>query len=59
MWTIAKVFIESVAISLLFYVLVFWPWVMWDLGHPKQGLNLQRPALEGEALTAGPPGKSL
>ena len=25
MWTILKVFIEYVTISLLFYVLVFWP----------------------------------
>lgn len=32
---------------------------MWDLGHPKQGLNPQLPALEGEALTPGPAGKSL
>ena len=30
-WTIFKVFIEFVAILLLFYVLVFWPWGMWDL----------------------------
>ena len=26
-----KVFIELVAVFLLFYVLVFWPWCMWDL----------------------------
>ena len=31
MWTIFKVFIESVTILLLFYVLVFWPQGMWDL----------------------------
>ena len=31
MWTIFKVFIEFVTISLLFYVLGFWPWGMWDL----------------------------
>ena len=31
MWTILKVFIECVTISLLFYVLVFWPQGMWDL----------------------------
>ena len=30
MWTIFKVFIEFVRISLLFYVLVFWLWGMWD-----------------------------
>ena len=31
MWTIFKVFIEFVTILLLFYILVFWPQVMWDL----------------------------
>ena len=31
MWTIFKVFIESVTILLLFYVLVFWLQAMWDL----------------------------
>ena len=31
MWTIFKVFIEFVTILFLFYVLVFWPQIMWDL----------------------------
>ena len=31
MWTIFKVFIEFVTILLLFYILVFWPQVMWNL----------------------------
>ena len=31
MWNIFKVFTEFVTISLLFYVLVFWPRGMWDL----------------------------
>ena len=31
MWTIFKVFIEFVTILFLFYILVFWPQVMWDL----------------------------
>ena len=31
MWTIFKVFTESVTVLLLFYVLDFWPWGMWDL----------------------------
>ena len=31
MWTIFKVFTEFVTTLLLFYVLVFWPWGMWDL----------------------------
>ena len=31
MWTIFKVFIEFVTILFLFYALVFWPQVMWDL----------------------------
>ena len=34
MWTIFKVFIETVTILLLFYVLVFWPRGMWDLCSP-------------------------
>ena len=31
-----KVFIEFVTILLLFYVLVFWPWGMWDLSSPTR-----------------------
>ena len=31
MWTIFKVFFEFITTLLLFYVLVFWPWGMWDL----------------------------
>ena len=31
MWTIFKVFTEFVTILLLFYVLVFWLWGMWNL----------------------------
>ena len=31
MWTIFKVFTEFVTILLLFHVLVFWPWGLWDL----------------------------
>ena len=34
MWTIFKAFIEFVTILLLFYVLVFWPQVMWNLTSP-------------------------
>ena len=30
MWAILKVFTEFVTIFLLFYVLGFGPWVMWD-----------------------------
>ena len=36
MWTIFKVFIEFVTMLLLFYVLVFWPGVMWDLSPPTR-----------------------
>ena len=57
MWTIFKVFIEFVIILLLFYVL--------DFGHeacgilaPWPGIEPALPALEGEVLTTGPPGKS-
>ena len=34
MWDIFKVFIEFFTILLLLYVLVFWPWGMWDLSAP-------------------------
>ena len=36
MWIIFKVFIEFVTISLLFYVLFFWPRGMWDLSSPTR-----------------------
>ena len=31
MWSIFKVFIKFVTMLLLLYVLVFWPWLMWNL----------------------------
>ena len=49
-WTILKIFIEPIAILLLFYVLVF--------GLVPQPGEPTPPALEGEVLTTGPPGKS-
>ena len=59
MWTIFKVFIEFVTILLLFYVF------FWFFGHeacgilaPRPGIEPAPPALEGEVLTTGPPGKS-
>ena len=36
MWIIFKVSIEFVATLLLLYVLVFWPWGMWDLSSPTR-----------------------
>ena len=56
MWTIFKVFIEFVTILLLFYVLVFWPWGMWDLSSPIEPAALE---LWGRFVTTGSPGKSL
>jgi len=38
-------------------VLVFWPWSMWDLNYQTKD-QTRHPALEGEILTTGPPGKS-
>ena len=35
-WTIFKVLTEFVTILLLFYVLAFWPWGMWDLSSPTR-----------------------
>ena len=60
MWTIFKLFIEFVTILLLCHVLVFWPRGLWDSQRLDRGSNLDpTPALEGEVLTTGPPGKSL
>ena len=36
MWTIFKVFIEFVIVLLLFYVLVFLPWGMWEHSSPTR-----------------------
>ena len=55
-WTIFQIFTEFVPILLLFYVLVLEPQVLWD---PRPGIESAPPALEGEVLTTGLPGKSL
>ena len=55
--TIFKVFIEFVSILLLFYVLVFWLWGMWDFKSLIRDLT-RMPALEGDLLTTGLPRKS-
>ena len=55
--TIFKVFLEVVTILLLFYVLVLWCEACGILA-PWPGIKLTLPALEGEVLTTGPPGKS-
>ena len=57
MWTIFKVFIEFVTILLLFYALVFGCESCGILA-PQPGIEPTPPALEGEVLTIGPPGKS-
>ena len=54
-WTIFKVFIESVTILLLFYVLVFRPC---GILAPRPEMEPMLPALEGEVLITGLPGKS-
>ena len=36
MWTIFEVFNEFITLFLLFCVLVFWPWGMWDLISPTR-----------------------
>ena len=58
MWTIFKLFIEFVTILLLFYVLVFYPWGMWDL-VPWQGIKPALPTLAGKVLITGSPEKSF
>ena len=61
MWTIFKVFIEFVTISLLFYVLDFWPWGMWDLSSLTRDLTLTHCIGRGSLKPPGKglPGKSL
>ena len=34
MWTVFRVFIDSITALLLFYILIFWPWVLWGLSSP-------------------------
>ena len=40
MWTIFKVPIEFITKLLLFYILFFWPWGMWDLSSSTRDQNL-------------------
>ena len=40
MWTIFKVFMEFVTVLFLFYVLVIWPWGIWDLSFLTRGQTL-------------------
>ena len=49
--------IGFVTILLLFYVLVFWPEGIWDLSFLTR-IKPSSPALEGEVLTTGWPGKA-
>ena len=58
MWTIFKVFIEFVTILLLFYVFWFFGLETCGVLALRPGIEPAPPALEGEVLTIGPPGKS-
>ena len=58
MWTIFIVFVVFIEL-LPFYVLVFWLQDMWDLSSLTRDWTHTPLVLEGEVLTAGPPGKSL
>ena len=62
MWTIFKLSIEFVTVLFLFLCFDFF----FFFGHeacrilaPRPGIEPTPPALEGEVLTTGPPGKSL
>ena len=57
-WTILKMFIEFVTILLLFCLVSFWPWSMWDLSS-WPGIKPIPLALEGKVLTTGLPEKSF
>ena len=58
MWTIFKVFIEFVTILLLFFMFWFFGGEACGILAPRPGIEPAPPALEGEVLTPGPPGKS-
>ena len=58
MWTIFKVFFDIVVTLLLFFVLVFWPWGMWDTSSPDQGLN-PHPCIGRKVPATGGAAKSL
>ena len=58
MWAIFKVFVEFVTLLLLFYALVFFDPKACGILVPQPGIKPTTPALEGEALTTGPPGKA-
>ena len=55
-----KVFLEFVTVLLLFYVVIFWGDVRCvGVLAPRPRIEPATPALEGEVLTTGPPGKFL
>ena len=58
MWTIFKVFIECVTVLLLLFMLCFFGHKACGILAPQPGSKPALPALEGEVLTTGPPGKS-
>ena len=55
MGTVFKVFIESVTILLLFYVLGLFGHEACGILVPWPGIEPTPPAIEGEVLTTGPP----
>ena len=57
-WTIFKVFTEFVTILLLFSVLVYWLWGMWDFSFPTRKEHCT-PCIGRWGLNPGPPGTSL
>ena len=60
MWTIFKVFIEFLTILLLcFFMFWFFGREACGILVPRPGIEPTPPALEGEVLTTGKPGKSL
>ena len=58
MWTIFKVFIEFIKTLLVFCVFGFVAPMHMGILAPRRGTEPPPPALEGEVLTTGPPGKS-
>ena len=58
MWTFFNVFIEFATILLLFYVLDFFGLKACGILPPRPEMEPAPPALEGEVLIIGPPGRS-
>ena len=58
MWIIFNVFIEFVTVLLLLFIVWFFSLKICGILASWPGIEPTAPAVEGEVLTTGPPGKS-